>query len=158
MSPVSFLAVHSKRGSFHTHGSALCISFYLVIPREHPPMLLSFNALSLFSKLSKMSWHGHKHSLLNHSLNDKLIQVFQVFAFLSFAGNVSVKVAGHKSLCLRFLCLWKKFVTVGLLEAHALLKFWYYCQIAFQEFESIHFPIIFFLIFANLMHRKQPLV
>lgn len=73
MSPVSFLAVHSKRGSFHTHGSALCISFYLVIPREHPPMLLSFNALSLFSKLSKMSWHGHKHSLLNHSLNDKLI-------------------------------------------------------------------------------------
>lgn len=77
-----------------------------------------------------------------------------MFAFLSVAGNVSVKVAVHKSVCHRLLFLWKEFVTVGLLEVHALLKFWYYCQIAFQEFESIRFPIIFFLIFADVMHRK----
>lgn len=73
MSPVSLLAVHSKQDLHRTHGSALCINFYAVIRHEHPSLLLLFNALSLLSKLSKTSWCGQKHSLLNHSLNDKSI-------------------------------------------------------------------------------------
>lgn len=55
-------------------------------------------------------------------------------------------------------CFSGKFVTVGLLEVHALLKFWYYCQIAFQKFESICFLLNFVFNFRQFDAQKNSLL